>query len=143
RLNHHLNIGIFEGEQVKINVGSAYPVVEKLTTEVKGLNVKTGVPVSIVVDDEEIRNAMKEPVTTIISVVLRALEKTPPELSADIHSNGIYLTGGGALIRGLDRMIEEKTTLKVFIPDEPLMSIVKGSGAILDNYEDMKKVCIN
>ncbi len=142
RLNHHLNIGVFEGERIKMEVGSAYPQVEKLKTEVKGLNVKTGVPMSIEVDDEEIREAMKEPLSTIIGVVLRALEKTPPELSADIHSNGIYLTGGGALIRGLDKLVEAKTTLKVFIPDEPLLSIVKGAGALLDNFNEMKKVCI-
>ncbi|MEE2987180.1 MAG: rod shape-determining protein [Nitrospinota bacterium] len=143
RLNHHLNIGVFEGEQVKVNIGSAYPGVAKLTCEVKGLNVKTGMPMSIVVDDEEIREAMKEPITTIVTVIMRALEKTPPELSSDIHSNGIYLTGGGALIRGLDQMIEEITSLKVYIPDQPLVSIVKGTGAILDNHETMKKVCIN
>ncbi len=143
RIAHHLNIGVFEGERTKIAVGSAYPLLEKLTTEVKGLNVKTGVPTSIVVDDEEIREAMKEPLSTIIAVVLRALEKVPPELSADIHSNGIYLTGGGALIRGLDKLVEEKTTLKVYIPNEPLLSICRGAGAVLDNFEDMKKVCIN
>ncbi len=143
RIQHHLNIGVFEGERTKIAVGSAYPLLEKLTTEVKGLNVKTGVPTSIVVDDEEIREAMKEPLSTIIAVVLRALEKVPPELSADIHSNGIYLTGGGALIRGLDKLVEEKTTLKVYIPNEPLLSICRGAGAVLDNFEDMKKVCIN
>jgi len=143
RLTHHLNIGVFEGERTKIAVGSAYPLVRKLTAEVKGLNVKTGVPMSIIVDDEEIREAMKEPLATIITVIMRALEKTPPELSADIHSNGIYLTGGGALIRGLDKMIEERTTLKVYIPDEPLLSIVKGAGAILENFSEMKKVCIN
>ena len=143
RIQHHLNIGVFEGERTKIAVGSAYPLLEKLTTEVKGLNVKTGVPTSIVVDDEEIREAMKEPLSTIIAVVLRALEKVPPELSADIHSNGIYLTGGGALIRGLDKLVEEKTTLKVYIPNDPLLSICRGAGAVLDNFEDMKKVCIN
>jgi rod shape-determining protein MreB and related proteins len=143
RLNHHLNIGVFEGERVKIQVGSAYPLLEKLTTEVKGLNVKTGVPMSIVIDDEEIREAMKEPLATIIAVVLRALEKVPPELSADIHSNGIYLTGGGALIRGLDKLVEEKTTLKVYTPEDPLLSICKGAGAILDKFYEMKKVCIN
>ena len=109
----------------------------------KGLNVKTGMPMSIVVNDEEIREAMKEPITTIVTAIMRALEKTPPELSSDIHSNGIYLTGGGALIRGLDKMIEEITALKVYIPDQPLISIVKGTGAILDNHETMKKVCIN
>ncbi len=143
RLNHHLNIGVFEGERVKMEVGSAYPIEEELTTEVKGLNVQTGVPTSTVVNDEEIREAMKEPLSTIITVIIRALEKTPPELSADIHSNGIYLTGGGALIRGLDKLIEERTTLKVYIPNDPLLSIVNGVGAVLDNYEDMKKVCIS
>jgi rod shape-determining protein MreB and related proteins len=143
RLKHHLNIGVFEGERVKMQVGSAYPLLEKLTTEVKGLNVKTGVPMSIIIDDEEIREAMKEPLATIIAVVLRALEKVPPELSADIHSNGIYLTGGGALIRGLDKLVEEKTTLKVYIPEDPLLSICKGAGAILDNFYEMKKVCID
>ena len=94
-------------------------------------------------NDEEIREAIKEPIAAIVSVVLRALEKTPPELSADIHSNGIYLTGGGALIRGLDKLIEEKTSLKVYIPNSPLTSIVRGAGAILDDFQEMKKVCIN
>ena len=142
RLQHHLNIGVFEGERAKIQIGSAFPQ-GTLTTEVKGLNVKTGVPMSITISDEEIREALKEPLTTIIAVIMRALEKIPPELSSDIHSNGIYLTGGGALIRGLDKMIEEKTTLKVFIPEEPLLSIVKGAGAVLNDFSNMKKVCIN
>ena len=142
RLTHHVNIGIFEAERAKIAVGSAYPIFEKLTTEVKGMNVKTGVPTSIKISNDEIREAIKEPVGAIIAVVLRALEKTPPELSADIHSNGIYLTGGGALIRGLDKMIEEKTMLKVYIPSDPLLSIVRGAGAILDNFVEMKKVCV-
>jgi rod shape-determining protein MreB len=143
RITHHLNIGVFEGERVKIEIGSAYPLVQKLTTEVRGLNVKTGVPMSIIIDDEEIREAMKEPVSTIISIVLRALETVPPELSADIHSNGIYLTGGGGLIRGLDKLVEEKTSLKVYTPEDPLLSICKGAGAVLDNFYEMKKVCIN
>ena len=97
---------------------------------------------SITIGDDEIREALKEPLTNIITAIMRALEKIPPELSADIHSNGIYLTGGGALIRGLDKMIEEKTTLKVFIPEDPLLSIVKGAGAVLDDFQNMKKVCI-
>jgi len=143
RLQHHLNIGVFEGERAKMQIGSAFPQPGTLTTEVKGLNVKTGVPMSITISDEEIREALKEPLTTIIAVIMRALEKIPPELSSDIHSNGIYLTGGGALIRGLDKMIEEKTTLKVFIPEEPLLSIVKGAGAVLNDFSNMKKVCIN
>ena len=143
RLKHHLNIGIFEGERVKIDIGSAYPLIETLTTEVKGLNIETGVPTSIVISDQEIREAMAEPLSNIITVVMRALEKTPPELSADIHSNGIYLTGGGANIRGLDKLIEERTTLKVYIPNDPLLSIVKGAGAVLENYDVMKKVCIS
>ncbi|OGW18970.1 MAG: rod shape-determining protein, partial [Nitrospinae bacterium RIFCSPLOWO2_12_FULL_47_7] len=116
RIQHQLSIGIFEAERIKVAVGSAYPLVEKLKSEVKGLSVRSGVPESIMVYDDEIREAMKEPIAAIVTVVLRALEKTPPELSADIHSNGIYLTGGGALIRGLDKLIEERTNLKVYIP---------------------------
>ncbi len=143
RLQHHLNIGVFEGERVKMEIGSAFPQPDNLTTEVKGINVKTGVPASITISDVEIREALKEPLTTIMTSIMRALEKIPPELSADIHSNGIYLTGGGAFIRGLDQMIEERTTLKVFIPEDPHLSIVKGVGAVLDDFENMKKVCIN
>lgn len=143
RLQHHLNIGIFEAERVKIQIGSAYPVQPSLTTEVRGLNIKTGIPTSITITDEEIREAMKEPIAAVITVLMRALEKTPPELSADIYSNGIYLTGGGALIRGLDKLIEETTNLKTFVPDDPLISIVKGAGIILDNFAEMRKVCIN
>ena len=143
RLNHHLSIGIFEGERVKVEIGSAYPTIDRLTTEVKGLNVKTGVPTSVLVSDDDIRLAMREPIANIITTLMRALEKTPPELSADIHSNGIYLTGGGALIRGLDKLIEERTALKVHKPNDPLLSIVKGAGMILDNYEEMKTVCVN
>jgi len=143
RLQHHLNIGVFEGERVKMEIGSAFPQSGNLTTEVKGINVKTGMPTSITISENEIREALKEPLTTILTSIMRALEKIPPELSADIHSNGIYLTGGGAFIRGLDQMIEERTTLKVFIPEDPHLSIVKGVGAVLDDFKNMKKVCIN
>ena len=142
RLKHNLNIGIFEGERIKIRIGSAYPELETLYTEVKGINVQTGVPTSITISENEIREAIQEPILTIISTVMKALEKIPPELSADIHSNGIYLTGGGALIRGLDKLIEEQTTLKVYKPDEPLLGIVKGVGTVLNSYEKMKNVCI-
>ena len=142
RLQHNLNVGIFEGERVKTEIGSAYPSLDKLSTEVKGLSVQTGVPTSITIFDEEIREAIQEPILTIISIIMKALEKTPPELSADIHSNGIYLTGGGALIRGLDKLVEERTSLKVYKPVEPLLGIVKGAGAVLDSYEKMKTVCI-
>ena len=142
RLRHNMNIGIFEGERIKIEIGSAYPELETLYTEVKGINVQTGVPTSITISENEIREAIQEPILTIISTVMKALEKIPPELSADIHSNGIYLTGGGALIRGLDKLIEEQTTLKVYKPDEPLLGIVKGVGTVLNSYEKMKDVCI-
>ena len=142
RLQHNLNIGIFEGERIKLEIGSAYPELETLSTEVKGINVQTGVPTSITISENEIREAIQEPILTIISTVMKALEKIPPELSADIHSNGIYLTGGGALIRGLDKLIEEQTTLKVYKPEEPLLGIVKGVGTVLNSYEKMKDVCI-
>ncbi|MFQ5482032.1 MAG: rod shape-determining protein [Nitrospinaceae bacterium] len=143
RLQHQMNIGIFEAERIKMEIGSAYPMTETYTTDVKGLNIQTGVPTAIKVNDTEIREAMRETITAIITVVLRALEKTPPELSSDIHSNGIYLTGGGAMIRRLDKLIEEKTSLRTFVPDQPLLSIVKGAGTVLDHFHEMRKVCIN
>ena len=142
RLQHNLNVGIFEGERIKTEIGSAYPALDKLSAEVKGLSVQTGVPTSITIFDEEIREAIREPIFAIISIIMKALEKTPPELSADIHSNGIYLTGGGALIRGLDKLVEERTSLKVYKPVEPLLGIVKGAGAVLESYDTMKTVCI-
>ena len=142
RLQHNLNVGIFEAERIKTEIGTAFPVLDKLSTEVKGLSVQTGVPTSIAISAEEIRGAIQEPILAIISIIMKALEKTPPELSADIHSNGIYLTGGGALIRGLDKLVEERTSLKVYKPVEPLLGIVKGAGAVLDSYEEMKAVCI-
>ena len=142
RLKHHLHIGIFEGEKAKMKIGSAFPVNGNESTQVRGLNVRTGVPQSLPVTESEIRAAMKEPVMAIVEVVMRALEKTSPELCADIHSNGIYLTGGGALIRGLDKLIEEQTGLKVFVPTEPLFSVVKGAAAVLNDFDNMKKVCI-
>lgn len=143
RIQHHLNIGIFEAERVKIAVGSAYPLDKPLTTQVRGLNVKTGVPTSIMVNDEEIREALREPMGAITGAVLRALEKTPPELSGDIYTNGLYLTGGGALIRGLNKLIEESTSLKVNLPEDPLLSIVKGVGQVVDRFGELRKVCIN
>ena len=143
RLQHKLNVGIFEGERIKTEIGTAYPVLEKLSTEVKGLSVETGIPTSITICDEEVRGVIQEPLLTIISIVMKALEKIPPELSADIHSNGIYLSGGGALIRGLDKLIEERTSLKVYKPIDPLLGIVTGAGIVLDSYETMKKVCIS
>jgi len=143
RLQHHLNIGIFEAERVKIAVGSAYPLDKPLTVQVRGLNVKTGVPTSIMINDQEIREALKEPLGAITGAVMRALEKTPPELSGDIYTNGLYLTGGGALIRGLDKMIEDATSLKVILPEDPLLSIVKGAGMVIDQFRELRKVCIN
>ena len=143
RLQHNMNIGIFEGERIKLEIGSAYPELETLRTEVNGINVQTGVPTSITISENDIREAIQEPILTIISTVMKALEKIPPELSADIHSNGIYLTGGGALIRGLDKLIEEQTSLKVYQPDEPLLGIVKGVGTVLNSYEKMKNVCFS
>jgi rod shape-determining protein MreB len=142
RLQHNLNVGILEGERIKTEIGTAYPVLEKLSAEVKGLSVETGIPTSITISDEEIRGAIQEPILTIISIIMKALEKAPPELSADIHSNGIYLSGGGALIRGLDKLIEEQTSLKVYKPIDPLLGIVTGIGTVLDSYETMKTVCI-
>src|SRR5438034_709383 len=121
---YNLLIGERTAEQIKIEIGSAYPLDKPLTMEIKGRNLIEGVPKTITVDDSEIREALSECVSTIMNAVRVALERTPPELSADISDRGIVLTGGGALLKNLDKRIREETGLPVSIADDPLCSVV-------------------
>jgi rod shape-determining protein MreB len=139
---YNLLIGERSGEQVKIQIGSAYPLDEPLTMEIKGRDLREGIPKTIVIDDQEIREALEDVVASIVNAVRIALEKTPPELSADIIDRGIILTGGGALLKNLDKRIREETQLPVFITDDPLTSVVLGAGKMLDDLDLLKKVAI-
>lgn len=137
---YNLLIGERSAELVKIQIGSAYPLDKPLTMEIKGRDLREGIPKTIVIDDQEIREALEEVVSSIVNAIKIALEKTPPELSADIIDRGIILTGGGALLKNLDKRIREETQLPVFITDDPISTVVLGAGKMLDDLDLLKKI---
>jgi len=139
---YNLLIGERTAEQIKIEIGSAYQLEKPLTMEVKGRNLIEGVPKTITVDNSEIREALSECVSTIINAIRVALEFTPPELSADISDRGIFLTGGGALLKNLDQRIREETGLPVSIADDPLCSVVLGTGKMLSDFKLLRKISL-
>src|SRR5213593_3581648 len=139
---HNLLIGERTAEQIKIEIGSAYTLDRPLTMEVKGRSLIEGRPKAITVDDIEIREALSECVSTIVSAIRMALERTPPELSADISDCGIVLAGGGALLKNLDKRIREETGLSVCIADDPLCCVVLGAGKILSDFKLLRKISI-
>jgi rod shape-determining protein MreB len=139
---YNLLIGEKTAEQVKIQIGSAYPLDEPLTMEIKGRDLREGIPKTIVVDDQEIREALEDIQVAIIDAVKVALEKTPPELSADIIDRGIILTGGGSLLKNIDKRIREETQLPVFITEDPLTTVVLGAGKMLDDLDLLRKISL-
>jgi rod shape-determining protein MreB len=139
---YNLLIGERTAEQIKIQIGSAYPLDEHITMEVRGRHLIEGVPKTVTVGDAEIREALSDCVATIVNAIRVALERTPPELSADISDRGIVLTGGGALIRNLDRRIREETGLPVSIAEDPLASVVLGTGKMLTDFKLLRRIAI-
>jgi rod shape-determining protein MreB and related proteins len=139
----NLLIGERTAEQIKIEVGSAYPLDTPLTMEIKGRNLIEGIPKTVTVTDSEIRDSLSESVGIIVNAIRVALERTPPELSADISDRGIMLTGGGALLKNLDRRISEETGLPVFVADDPLCSVVLGTGRMLDDFRLLRKISVD
>jgi rod shape-determining protein MreB len=139
---YNLLIGERTAEAIKIQIGSAYPLDRPLTMEIKGRNLIEGVPKTITIDDSEIREALGECVATIMNAIRVALERTPPELSADISDRGIVLTGGGALLKNLDKRIREETGLPVSIAEDPLASVVLGTGKMLTDFRLLRRVAI-
>src|SRR5512146_778242 len=139
---YNLLVGERTAEQIKMEIGSAYPLEKPQTMEIKGRHLLEGVPKTITIDDSEIRDALSECVATIINAIRVALERTPPELSADISDRGIVLTGGGALLKNLDKRIREETGLPVSIADDPLCSVVLGTGKMLSDFKLLRKISI-
>lgn len=140
---YNLLIGISTSEQIKIKIGSAFEMEQQMNVEIKGRDLVNGIPKTIEVSDLEIREALNDAVNKIIEAVKVALEKTPPELSADIVDRGIVLTGGGALLRGLDKRLAHETGLPIVISDDPLTAVAMGSGKALDELKLLKKVSID
>jgi len=143
RKQFNLEIGLFQAERIKIAIGSAYPLPQKMEAKIKGRDLVKGTPASRLVDDNMIREALKDPVQAIVDVTRRALEQAPPEMASDICDNGMVLAGGGALIKGLDRLLHEETGLKIIVATDPLTAVVRGAGIVLDEFSEWKKVCIN
>jgi rod shape-determining protein MreB len=143
RKNYNLLVGERRAEEIKIKLGSAYPMGgERRTMEVKGRDLIDGIPKTIVIGDDEIREALREPIMTIVDAVRTALERTPPELAADIVDKGIVLTGGGALLKGLDLLLRQETNLPITVADDPLSCVALGTGKVLDELDLLKKVAI-
>ena len=137
---YNLLVGERTSEQIKIQIGSAYPLPEHLYMEIKGRDLKDGIPKTIVINDTEIREALKAPIDAVIEVVKVTLENTPPELAADIVDRGIVLTGGGSMLKSLDVLLREETQLPIFLTEDPLSSVVSGAGKILEDLDLIKKV---
>ncbi|MBO5762755.1 MAG: rod shape-determining protein [Lentisphaeria bacterium] len=135
---YNLMIGELTAEQIKIKIGSAYPVNDDVELDVKGLDLVSRVPKTVRVSGAEIRIALQEPVTTILEAVRTTLERCPPDLAADLIDRGIMLAGGGALLRGLDQLLTEETGLPVFVAEEPLLAVARGTGIMLEAIESIQ-----
>lgn len=132
RKKHNLLIGERTAEDVKIQIGSAYKRPELATMEVRGRNLVTGLPKTITITSDETLEALREPAMQIVDAVHNVLERTPPELAADIYDRGIVMTGGGSLLSGLDSLIEEKTGINTMIAEEPLIAVAIGTGRFVE-----------
>ncbi|MCH2109479.1 MAG: rod shape-determining protein [Polyangiaceae bacterium] len=139
---YNLAIGEQTAERIKVTIGNAYALDEQLSMEVKGRDMVAGVPKTVAVNSDEMRDALAEPINAIVEAVLLALERTPPELAADIVDKGVVLTGGGALLKNMDVLLREETGLPVMVSDDPISAVVLGSGKTLDHIELLKDVTI-
>ncbi|MBI4463045.1 MAG: rod shape-determining protein [Acidobacteria bacterium] len=139
---YNLLIGERTAEQIKIEIGSGYPLEKPMTMEIKGRNLIEGVPKTVTITDAEVREALSECVSTVINAIRVALERTPPELSADISDRGIVLTGGVALLKNLDKRIREETGLPVSIADDPLACVALGTGKMLSDFKLLRLISI-
>jgi rod shape-determining protein MreB len=139
---YNLLIGERTAEMVKINIGSAYPIQneQELDMEIKGRDLVGGIPKTLEISSKDIREAIAEPVNAIVDSVRLALERTPPELAADIVDKGIVLSGGGAMLKNLDLLIKEVTRLPVIVADNPLTAVVEGAGRVLDEMNLLKEI---
>ena len=140
---YNLMVGERTAEEIKIKIGSAYPLEEEMSMEVKGRDLVAGLPKTVTITSEEIRESLQEPLRAIVEVTKISLERTPPELAADLIEHGIVMAGGGSLLRGLDKLISEETGLPVHIAEDPLTAVAEGTGRILNEIHYLKKVTVS
>lgn len=137
---YNLMVGERTAEEIKIKIGSAYPMEKETSIEVKGRDLVAGLPKTLTITSQEVREALLEPINTIIDSVRVALERCPPELSADLVDRGVILAGGGALLRGLDKLLAEETGLPVHVAEDPLSAVAEGSGKALGELKFLRQV---
>jgi rod shape-determining protein MreB len=142
RKKNNLHVGLQTAEKIKMTIGSAYPLKEELTMDVRGRDIVSGFPVTIKISSEEVREALSETVATMVDAIKRLFERTAPELSADIAERGIFLTGGGAMLKGLDEKISKTVDLPVYVVPDALECVVKGAGKVLDELDRYREVLI-
>jgi rod shape-determining protein MreB len=138
--DYNIMIGEPTAELVKMTIGSAYPTGEEQEMEVKGRDIVSGIPKTVSINSMEVREAIQEPIAAVVDAVRQALEHTPPELASDIVDRGIVMTGGGALLKGLDALLRENTNLPINVDEEPLTCVVRGTGRILDDPDKYRGV---
>ena len=136
---HNVAIGERTAEDIKINIGCVYPKIQDVDMEIRGRDLSSGLPKNLTVYSSEIMEALQEPAQAIIDAVHSVLERTPPELAADISNRGIYMTGGGCLIDGLDKLLSEMTGINVMIADDAISCVALGTGKALDNLDELDK----
>jgi rod shape-determining protein MreB len=139
---YNLMVGERTAEEIKIKIGSAYPLEEEMSMEVKGRDLVAGLPKTVTITSEEIRESLQEPLRAILEVIKISLERTPPELAADLIDHGIVMAGGGSLLKGLDKLISEETGLPVHITDDPVTAVANGTGIVLGEIQYLKKVTV-
>lgn len=140
---YSLMLGERTAEEIKVAIGSAFPMPEEMHAEIRGRDLVSGLPKTIIISSEEIRRALEEPVNSIVAAVKNTLDRTPPELAADIMDKGVYLTGGGAYLQGLDERLKHETGMPIHIAKDPLSCVAYGSGKTLEEFETLKPVLIS
>ena len=140
---YNLMIGERTAEEIKIRIGSAFPLEQELTMDVKGRDLGSGLPKTLTIRSEEVRESLQEPLSSILESIRLTLERCPPELAADLVDRGLVMAGGGSLLRGIDRLVAEETGLPVHLADDPMSAVAEGTGRVLQEIEFLKRVATN
>jgi rod shape-determining protein MreB len=135
-------IGERTAEEIKIRIGSAFPLEQELTMDVKGRDLAAGLPKTLTIRSEEVREALQEPLSSILESIRLTLERCPPELASDLVDRGLVMAGGGSLLRGIDRLVAEETGLPIHLADDPMSAVAEGTGRVLEQLEFIKNQAV-